>query len=456
MRHLTDRPRRAACWLVYLLSLVAVPLAAAERLSMSVQHADVAELFETLSRQGETNILLGVGVVGEVSVSLYDVTIDGAVRAIAAAGGFAVEYRDGVYYVVGRDEAGRDLAGGLTDVRAFKVQYTDARDVEAILTNHLSRYGKLTALPDRRLVVVEDKPDFLARIERIITEIDRQPVQILIEARILEVTLDRTQAYGLDWSRLFTSSGGSGAFGLQGLATPTSPGLFFTLVSENVEAALNALDEDGRVRTLSTPKLLALEHQEAEVVIGDRIGYRVTTTINQVTTESVDFIESGVILKVTPFVDRSGRIMMEIHPEVSTGTVSDGIPSVTTTEVTTQLLAADGEPIFIGGLMRASKTDRRQGVPLLRDVPGLGMLFRNEEALSLNTETVVIITPRIVGGDKHLLMPELGRPALHPDLDVTVPLATGAPEHAADGDAYAGICSAPGSCGTVTVSATPR
>jgi len=454
MHRRTDS-RRARPLAALLLILHVTSAMAAGRLSMSVQHADIAELFETLSRQGQTNILLGAGLAGEVSVSLYDVTVDEAVRAIAAAAGFAVEHRDGVYYIVGREEAGRDLAGGLTDVRAFKVQYTDPRDVEAILTNHLSRYGKLTALPDRRLIVVEDKPDFLARIARIIGEIDRQPVQILIEARILEVTLDRTQNYGLDWSRLFTADGGQGAFGVQGLATPGSPGLFLTLVSANVEAALNALDEDGRVRTLSTPKLLALEHQEAEVVIGDRIGYRVTTTINQVTTESVDFIESGVILKVTPFVDRSGKIMMEIHPEVSTGSISDGIPSVTTTEVTTQLLAADGEPIFIGGLMRASKSDRRQGVPLLRDVPGLGRLFRNEEALSLNTETVVIITPRIIsGGDAGLLMPEIGRPDHHPDLQLRpgdapaaappAPLAVTAP--VAD---YAGICSAPGACETV-------
>ena len=103
----------------------------------------------------------------------------------------------------------------------------------------------------------------------------------------------------------------------------------------------------GRVRTLSTPKLLALEHEEAEVIIGDRIGYRVTTTINQVTTESIEFLESGIILNVQPYVDRNGRIMMDIHPEVSTGTITnDGMPNQTTTEVTTQLLADDGQTIF--------------------------------------------------------------------------------------------------------------
>lgn len=383
-------------------------------LSLSVQHAEIAELFETLSRQGQTNILLGSGVQGQVSVSLYDVSLDQAVRAIAEAAGFAVELQGDTYFIVSRDDAGKDMAGGMTIIRSFKVQYTATEDVAKILGNHLSRYGKVTSLPEQSLIVVEDRPDFVARIEKLLGEIDRQPVQILIEAQILEVTLDRTQTYGLDWNRLFSHDKGQGGFGVQGLSTPGIPGLFMTLVSSNVEAALSALDEDGRVRTLSMPKLLALEHQEAEVVIGDRIGYRVTTTINQVTTESVDFIESGVILKVTPFVDRSGRIMMEIHPEVSTGSVSNGIPSVSTTEVTTQLLADDGQPVFIGGLMRNKKSNRAQGVPILREVPLIGRLFKNSEALTLNTETVVLITPRIMQGGEQ--RPEVARPADYPDL----------------------------------------
>ena len=95
----------------------------------------------------------------------------------------------------------------------------------------------------------------------------------------------------------------------------------------------------GRVRTLSTPTLLALEYEEPEVIVGDRLGFRVTTTINQVTTESVEFLESGVILKLKAWVDREGRLLLQVHPEVSTGVIDDGIPNQTTAEVTTTLLA---------------------------------------------------------------------------------------------------------------------
>ena len=139
-----------------------------------------------------------------------------------------------------------------------------------------------------------------------------------------------------------------------------------------------------------------MEDQEAEVVIGDRLGYRVTTTTNQVTTESIEFIESGVILKVRAQVDRAGDVLLSIHPEVSTGTINDGIPSLTTTEVTTQLLAENGQKVFIGGLIRNTESQSRNGVPVLGDLPIVGGLFSSRDRLSVNSETIVLITPRLV------------------------------------------------------------
>jgi type II secretory pathway component GspD/PulD (secretin) len=148
---------------------------------------------------------------------------------------------------------------------------------------------------------------------------------------------------------------------------------------------------------LATPKLLALEDQAAETLIGDRLGYNVTTTIDNVTTTSTEFLESGVILKVKPSVDQESRVLLEIHPEVSTGTVSDdGIPNQTTTEVTTTMLVHSGQTIFIGGLMRRNATETREGVPVLGDIPGVGLLFSNRSISTFNTELVVLITPYII------------------------------------------------------------
>lgn len=369
--------------------------------SISIQGADIAEVFEMLSREWKVNILLGDGVEGDVSVNLYDVSLRKAIQAIAVASGYAVERMDDMFFIRSNEEVGKYIAGGMTELKTFKVQYTDVSQIAGILTKHLSTYGKITPLPQRSMLVVEDLPDFLERIEKLLKEIDSAPKQILIEAQILEITLDESETYGIDWSKFFESNltggnEGTGRVGIQGMSSPGSPGFFFSYLSPNVQFALDALAASGKVRTLATPKLLALDNQLARVVIGDRLGFRVTTTINAVTTESVSFVESGVILNVTPNVDHSGRIMMRVHPEVSTGTVTAGIPSLTTTEVTTQLLANNGQTIFIGGLMRSTSSRSHKRVKGLGRLPFLGRLFRNSEQTSVNTETVVLITPRII------------------------------------------------------------
>jgi type II secretory pathway component GspD/PulD (secretin) len=170
----------------------------------------------------------------------------------------------------------------------------------------------------------------------------------------------------------------------------------FNFVNRNVDVFLNALNNKGRVRTLATPKLLTLENQEATTNIGDKLGFRVTTTINNVTSETIQFLETGVILRVTPSVDSDGRIALRVRPEVSTGALLGGIPSKKTTEVNTQLVAENGQSILIGGLIKSSASQRRIGVPLLGDLPGLGHLFSNDERTGSLTETIVLITPRIV------------------------------------------------------------
>jgi type II secretory pathway component GspD/PulD (secretin) len=367
------------------------------KVSLTVREVDIAEVMEMLSRKQRVNILLSDGVEGTVSLNLYEVEVTQAIKSIAAAAGYAVEYHNGTYFVVKHDEMGKYSPGSLTELRTFKIQYSDPALIADILQNHISAYGKITTLRDRRLLVVEDTPQFLARIERLLKAVDRQPRQILIEAKILEVGLRDGESYGLDWARLFNYDSGEGSIGVRNLSNPGSPGLFFDLVTPNVEVFLDALRARDRLRTLSTPKLLALEDQEAETIIGDRLGYNVTTTIDNVTKTSVEFLETGVILKVRPSVDGQGRVLLAIHPEVSTGTVSDdGIPSQKTTEVTTTMLVESGKTVFIGGLIRQTTQESREGVPVLGDIPLIGRVFSNHSINSTNSELVVLITPYVI------------------------------------------------------------
>ena len=367
------------------------------KVSLTLRGVSISEVMEMLSRSTHVNILLSNDVEGEVSVNLYDVNIDEAINSIATAAGYAVERRNGSYFIVNRDQAGRHAPGGPTELRTYKVQYSEPEVIKGILENHLSSYGKITSLNQRKLLVVEDTPFFLDRISTLLKELDRRPKQILIKAEILEITLKDSESYGLEWSKFFSYDNGEGAFGIRGTSKPGSDGFFFDLVTPNIEVFLDTLRARERIRTLATPKLLVLEDQQAETLIGERLGYNVTTTIDNVTTTSTEFLESGVILKVRPSVDQDSRILLEIHPEVSTGTVTDdGIPNQTTTEVTTTMLVESGQTVFIGGLMKRTAIETREGVPILGDIPGLGLLFSNRAINSVNTELVILITPYII------------------------------------------------------------
>lgn len=364
-------------------------------MSYTFRDTPISELFNMISRTARVNIVLGRGVTGNVSINLYDLTVRQAIEAIAEAGGYTVSERAGGFLIADPKGGLKDAATGNLQVKSLKVRYADVKKVGEILARQVGALGTVTVLEQTKTVVVESTEAGLARATHVLRTIDTAPQQILIEAKILEITLDDTENFGVDWSRVFNSNGPE-TVGTTGFATRAGPRFFLNIVNNNIEAYLSALSNKGRVHTLATPRLLALEDQEATTNVGDQLGYRLTTTINNVTSESIQFLDTGVILRVTPSVDADGRIMLKVRPEVSSGSVSAGIPSKKTTEVNTQLVAEDGQPVLIGGLIKSSRNYRRQGVPYLSDIPVIGRAFSSSDDAGSSTETIVVITPRIV------------------------------------------------------------
>lgn len=369
-----------------------------QTIGISFADTPLNQAFKMLAKLGGVNVLLAKDVSGTVTATLSESDVDTAIRTIADISGYAVQKQGKAYWIVARDDAGKDIVSDDVRVKTFKVRYLSTDLARTLLEKYLSRYGSLTAIPERKLLVVEDRPAFVERVAKVLKQVDVEPQQILIEAKILEISLRNDETYGIDWSGKASNKN----IGTTGFSQSGSSNFFFEYFSDDLNVVLKSLAQNGRVRTLATPKLLVLEDQEAEVIIGDRIGFRVTTTINEVTSESVEFIKSGVILKVKAAVDNDKRIMLDIHPEVSSGTIENGIPSVKTTEVTTQLIAEDAQPIFIGGLIKSSVTEIESGVPVLKDVPVMGKLFSRTEDNVLKTETIVLITPYLLGEERRM------------------------------------------------------
>ena len=390
--------------------------------------ADLQDVIRTLSEQGGFNIVSGPNISGRVTYDLRNVTTIQALDAALKINGYGIETTGDIMFVrplnqivsqqearaEGRETASEQPAPGMLYSKSYRVVYSDVSEIASALRENISKHGRVTVNKSNNIIIVEDTAERMNRVDELIKSLDVIPRQVLIEARILEVRLGDDMQVGVDWSNVF--KGGDASYTVSGTSlarrpdTSGSAGLFLEVVTPHFDMFLNALQEKGDLKTLATPKLLALDNREAEIIIGGRLGFRVTTTVNQVTTESIEFLDVGTMLKITPRISDDGHILLNIHPEVSEGLVDQGLPSETTTEVTTRVIIRDGESIFIGGLIRDRKEKTVEQIPILGSIPLIGPLFRNTTDSVSRTETVVMITPHIVGaGSAAIMQPEKER-----------------------------------------------
>lgn len=380
--------------------------------------ADLTDVIRTLSGQGGFNIVSGTSVSGKVTYDLRDVTTLQALEAALKINGYGIEHVGDIMFVKSLNELvsqpetkeippGQSVAVRLYS-KSYRIVYSDVSEVASAVRENISRHGRITVNKSNNIIVVEDTEEGISKIDTLLKNLDIVPKQVLIEAKILEVRLGNDMQLGIDWNNVF--KGGDASYTLSEANFARRPessgsaGLFFNVVTPNFDLFLNALQEKGDLKTLATPKLLALDNREAEIIIGGRLGYRVTTTINQVTTESVEFLDIGTMLKITPRISDDGIILLSIHPQVSDGVIEQGLPTETTTEVTTKVLIRDGESIFIGGLIRDRKEKAVQQIPILGDIPIIGNLFRKTTDSISRTETIVMITPHIVDARSAAIM----------------------------------------------------
>jgi type II secretory pathway component GspD/PulD (secretin) len=381
------------------------PGSAEDRITLNVKDTDINDILKFLSLQRRVNIVASKDVSGPISVNLYDVPFDMALRAILQSHGFTAQQRDNVIFVTKAVEQPNSATPSMpTSMRTFRLNYANIPEAAEMVQQLLSPQGKMVLGKESKTLLVDDTVETVAKVGRLLQSLDTKPRQVLIEAKILEVTLDNDTALGINWDVLFGHNGAGDRLGrvsTQGFAANPllgPPGFFFSIVDTDITALLSALQERKKLNTLANPKILTVDGREAEILIGAKLGYRVTTTTQTATLESVQFLDVGTELVILPSIGDDGYILMNVHPKVSDGTVTAGLPSETTTEATTSVLMKDGETIIIGGLIRERDEESRTQVPLLGYIPVLGPLFRNRRTSREKTEIAVLITPHIVQG----------------------------------------------------------
>jgi type II secretory pathway component GspD/PulD (secretin) len=382
--------------------------------TLSARDTDIRDLLQLFSRSRKLNIVTSDDVEGRISIELHDVPFHEALRAVVGMAGFQV-IRRGEIYFIGSPPAGDDAVSVLRDVRTYRLDYALTNEIAPVLEPMLSSVGKITAYPPLRTLIVEDLPDVLLRMDRVLDDLDGPPRQVLIEAKILEINLTNDVSYGIDWSLIFSSGSSSGTIDVTGFAAPATPlgeGLFVGYTSGDFNARIEALEGVTGLQTLASPRLLAIDGIPAEIIVGDQLGFSVVTTVNQTVIQSVQFLDTGAQLRITPTITADGFILMTIHPELSDGKVDQGVPSKTTAQVTTDALVRDGQTLFVGGLIRERDEEIRRGIPGLMRIPILGRLFGKTSKTTRRSELVTLITPHIMepGQDAPVAhMPEMER-----------------------------------------------
>ncbi|MEH2526169.1 general secretion pathway protein D [Bradyrhizobium sp. AZCC 2176] len=273
------------------------------------------------------------------------------------------------------------------------------------------------------LLIMANDRDY-QRVLRVIQGLDVVASQVLIEAVIAEVVLNDKLQYGVQW-QLSKKGTPTASFSnaLTGGVASVFPGFNYAVNAASIASTLSALNALTRVNVISTPSLMVLDNKTARLQIGDQVPITTQTATSTVTAQtaivnSITMQDTGVILSVTPRINESGRVQLEIEQEVSAvvKTTSSGIdsPTIQQRRVKTTVVVNDGEVLALGGMIQEQANKTSNQIPLLGDIPGLGAAFSNRGDQVQKTELVILITPKVVrDGTESRLVTEEYRRKMH-------------------------------------------
>ena len=311
-----------------------------------------------------------------------------------------------------------------TVTKIFEIKYAKVTDMKDKISENLTK-GVGTIQIDERTnkIVVTDLEKKIGNIERIVTAFDEKPQQVLIEAKIIQITLDDRFKLGVEWDSVIRQIQKelslSSAFQLaapQLFGPPGAQLVLGSMGSGDVNVMIQVLKTIGDTNLLSSPRITAINNQEAKILIGKSEPYAtntVTQTTGTATTgTNISFIDVGVKLYVTPTINKDGFVTMKIRPEVSSsnskytyGDPATTVPIVETTQAETSVSIKDGTTIIIGGLIKDERTDTVNKIPLLGDLPIIKAAFSNTDKEVKKQELVIFLTPHIITGDSDYLEP---------------------------------------------------
>ena len=299
------------------------------------------------------------------------------------------------------------------DAQVFALNYADSEEIKTKVADQLqSESGSVVADARTNTVIVADLPARLERIRAMVSAFDEASRQVEIEGRILQVSLDGEHRRGIEWEKIFRHLDDlllEGEFGQAGLASYGRVSLA-SLSEDNYSLVLQLLESQGDVRTVSNPRIVAVNNQEASIHVGLREAFVTTsrdtgtTSTLSVTTDEVEYVDVGVKLDVVPVIGADGYVTMTIKPELSSvnrtleTAAGSIIPIVETSTAQTTVKVKDGALLMIAGLLKDKTSESSTETPLVGKIPLVGSFLGKETREAEQTEFVVFLKPRIISG----------------------------------------------------------
>ncbi len=377
-------------------------------ITLIVRDKSLSQVLALIAQTQSLNIVASNDIDALISITLRDVPLEDALTAILSVANYTWVKRNNIILITSLTDA-TNLSAEVQGrhIQVFDLDFASAAVVAETVKNFLSPIGKVSIgasnptnnrLTQER-VVVEDMAEPLARIAAYIAQIDQPPRQVLIEAHVLQVKLDDTTRCGVDFNALGLNNNFVTVvprLATNGFASSTaSPAFVATLGNTNLGAVIELLQKTLDAKTLGSPKLLVLNEQEARLQVGKHQGYSTSTTTETSTIQTVQFLDTGVILRITPRITRDDRVLLHVRPEVSDGDVTNDLPNSTTAELETDVMLHDNEGMVIGGLIQEKDSTDQSKIPYLGNVKGVGFLFRRSEVTKQRSEIIVALVPRI-------------------------------------------------------------
>jgi type IV pilus assembly protein PilQ len=428
-----------------------------ERLTLNFQDIDVRSVLQLLADTSGQNIVVSDSVTGNLTLRLQNVPWDQALDIVLRTKGLDKRRQDNVIIIGPTEElanrekaelAARKEVQELSPVRSefLQVNYAKVADLAKLIKpgnnkdSLLSARGSISIDDRTNTLLVQDTPDRLADIRRLVQTLDVPVRQVLIEARIVVVseTFERdlgarfgvTSATSNGSNGLLSVTGnGTGAdtmtqsaitnLAATGRTTPVTTPALDNRYQVNLPAAntngsigisllggsylidleLSAAQNEGRSETISAPRVITANQKQAVIMQGVEIPYQESASSGATTTQ---FKNAVLSLKVTPLITPDNRVIMDI--DVSDDTVGQqvtsatggSVPSIDTRQITTQVLVGDGQTVVLGGILETSKSKSADKVPFLADIPVLGNLFKSTTDINNKSELLIFITPKIL------------------------------------------------------------